>query len=95
MAPPLTVQAPPRISPATFRAVLERAGSPAAPEADRLYPLFLEAGVDPAGALAFFDQIEIELRSTMLLCGARNLRALRQAPRLVTGELRDWLALDD
>jgi isopentenyl-diphosphate Delta-isomerase len=54
----------------------------------------LESG-GKAGALAFFDQIETELRSTMLLCGARNLRALQKAPRLVSGELRDWLALED
>jgi len=46
-----------------------------------------------AGALAFFDQIELELRSAMLLTGSQNLRALAQAPRLITGELRDWLAL--
>jgi isopentenyl-diphosphate delta-isomerase len=54
----------------------------------------LETG-GKAGALAFFDQIETELRSTMLLCGARNLRELARAPRLIGGELRDWLSLQD
>ena len=48
-----------------------------------------------AGALAFFDQIESELRATMLLTGCQNLRALSKAPRLITGELRDWLSLAD
>ena len=33
-----------------------------------------------------------ELRSVMLLCGARTIEALQQAPRVVTGELRDWIA---
>ena len=45
------------------------------------------------GALAFFDGIEQELRTAMLLTGSRNLRALSQAPRLVTGELAEWLRL--
>ena len=53
----------------------------------------VEAGGKP-GALAFFDQIEAELRAAMLLTGSRNLRALAKAPRLITGELADWLKLD-
>ncbi len=52
----------------------------------------LEGG-GTAGALAFFDQIESELCTAMLLTGCQNLRALAKAPRLVTGELRDWLGL--
>jgi isopentenyl-diphosphate delta-isomerase len=44
------------------------------------------------GALAFFDQVEAELRSAMLLTGSRNLRALAKAPRVVGPELRDWLS---
>jgi isopentenyl-diphosphate delta-isomerase len=43
------------------------------------------------GALAFFDQIETELRTAFLLAGARNARELAQAPRIVTGELAEWL----
>jgi isopentenyl-diphosphate Delta-isomerase len=33
-----------------------------------------------------------ELRAVMLLVGAGNLQALRTAPRLIRGELADWLA---
>lgn len=51
----------------------------------------LEAG-GREGALAFFDRIEAELRAAMLLVGARNLAALRKAPRVLRGELADWLA---
>ncbi|HEX6276021.1 MAG TPA: alpha-hydroxy-acid oxidizing protein, partial [Polyangiaceae bacterium] len=50
----------------------------------------LEAGGRDA-ALAFFDGIEAELRAAMLLVGAPNLAALRVAPRVIVGELRDWL----
>jgi isopentenyl-diphosphate delta-isomerase len=46
-----------------------------------------------AGASAFFDQIEAELRAAMLLTGSRNLKALAKAPRIVTGELTEWLKL--
>jgi isopentenyl-diphosphate delta-isomerase len=52
----------------------------------------LETGGKP-GALAFFDQIEAELRAAMLLTGSRNLAALAKAPRLITGELKSWLEL--
>jgi isopentenyl-diphosphate Delta-isomerase len=50
----------------------------------------LETGGREA-ALAFFDGIEAELRAGMLLVGAPNLAALRAAPRIVVGELADWL----
>jgi isopentenyl-diphosphate Delta-isomerase len=52
----------------------------------------LETG-GKSGAIAFFEQIETELRTAMLLTGSRNLAALARAPRLVTGELADWLKL--
>jgi isopentenyl-diphosphate delta-isomerase len=52
----------------------------------------LEAGGE-AGAIAFFDRVEAELRAAMLLTGSRNLAALSKAPRLVTGELAQWLAV--
>jgi isopentenyl-diphosphate delta-isomerase len=52
----------------------------------------VEAG-GRAGGLAFFDRIEAELRAAMLLTGSRNLKALAQAPRIITGELEQWLAL--
>lgn len=47
-----------------------------------------------AGAHRYFDQVEAELRATMLLTGSRDLRALAKAPRLIGGELRDWVELD-
>jgi isopentenyl-diphosphate Delta-isomerase len=54
----------------------------------------LETG-GKAGALAFFDQIEAELRAAMLLTGSRNIAALGKAQKLVTGELKSWLELRD
>jgi isopentenyl-diphosphate delta-isomerase len=44
-----------------------------------------------AGAAAFFDQIEAELTTAMLLTGSRTLADLRNAPRLIVGELAEWL----
>jgi isopentenyl-diphosphate Delta-isomerase len=44
-----------------------------------------------AGALAFLEGIEAELRAVMLLTGSRDVEALRRAPRVVGGELRIWL----
>ncbi|HEY3501055.1 MAG TPA: type 2 isopentenyl-diphosphate Delta-isomerase [Polyangiaceae bacterium] len=44
-----------------------------------------------AGALAFFDRIEAELKTAMLLVGASKLAALREVPRIVGGELAEWL----
>jgi isopentenyl-diphosphate delta-isomerase len=44
-----------------------------------------------AETLTFFDQIESELRVAMLLVGAPDLAALKCAPRLIQGELAEWL----
>jgi isopentenyl-diphosphate delta-isomerase len=44
-----------------------------------------------AGAVEFFSTLETELRMAMLLTGSKDLAALRRAPRIVTGELVDWL----
>ncbi|HEX4337978.1 MAG TPA: type 2 isopentenyl-diphosphate Delta-isomerase [Polyangiaceae bacterium] len=44
-----------------------------------------------AGAAAFFDQVEAELRTAMLLTGSRTLAELERAPRLILGELAEWL----
>jgi isopentenyl-diphosphate delta-isomerase len=46
-------------------------------------------GVD--GARAFLHNVETQLRAAMLLTGSKTLDQLRKAPRVVTGELRDWL----
>jgi isopentenyl-diphosphate delta-isomerase len=44
-------------------------------------------------ALELLTGIEDELRAAMLLVGARVPADLRQVPRVIVGELRDWLAL--
>ena len=43
--------------------------------------------------VAFLAGIERELRTALLLIGAGSVAAAHQAPRLLTGELRDWQAL--
>jgi isopentenyl-diphosphate delta-isomerase len=50
----------------------------------------LVSGGRPA-AEALLDQIEAELRATMLLVGAGSLASLRSAPRIVVGELVAWV----
>jgi isopentenyl-diphosphate Delta-isomerase len=44
-----------------------------------------------AGCITYFERIETELRTAMLLCGAKSPAALPQAPRLIVGELGEWL----
>ncbi|MBI5514735.1 MAG: type 2 isopentenyl-diphosphate Delta-isomerase [Deltaproteobacteria bacterium] len=39
----------------------------------------------------YLDGVEQELRALLLLTGSRSVEALRRAPRVLTGELRDWL----
>jgi isopentenyl-diphosphate delta-isomerase len=46
-----------------------------------------------AGAEAFLERVERELSTVMLLTGSRTLANLERAPRVVRGELNDWLAL--
>jgi isopentenyl-diphosphate delta-isomerase len=65
-------------------------GASCAGIARHVYQAFLGGGTD--GARSFLLRIERELRSVMLLCGAKTIEELQQAPRIVTGELRDWLA---
>jgi isopentenyl-diphosphate delta-isomerase len=50
----------------------------------------LEAG-GPAAVHELFDQIETELRMTMLLVGAADLRQLGRVPRVIVGELAEWI----
>ena len=45
----------------------------------------------PAEARALLDAVEAELRAVMLLTRCANVSALRTAPRVVTGQLREWL----
>ena len=45
----------------------------------------------PEGAHAFFARVEAELRAAMLLTGSADLGALRRAPRVVGGDLRQWI----
>lgn len=45
-----------------------------------------------AGALAYVDRVLAELRAAMVLTGSANVAALARAPRVVTGELSQWLA---
>ncbi len=47
-----------------------------------------------AGAERVLRRVLSGLRSVMLLTGCRDLAALRRAPRMVTGPLRDWLQRD-
>lgn len=50
----------------------------------------LESG-GRAGALAFFDAVERELLTAMLLTGSKDVAALRAAPKIIAGELALWL----
>lgn len=44
-----------------------------------------------AGALDFLTGVENELRMALVLTGSANAAALRSAPRVVVGELAEWL----
>jgi isopentenyl-diphosphate Delta-isomerase len=46
-----------------------------------------------SAAEAYLDRVERELSTVMLLTGSRTLRDLEQAPRIIQGDLKDWLAL--
>ena len=54
-----------------------------------VYQAFLDGGKQ--GALAFLDGVEQELKAVMLLSGAGDIEALKSVPRVLTGELRDWV----
>jgi isopentenyl-diphosphate delta-isomerase len=44
-----------------------------------------------AGAIRFLRTVETELRAAMVLTGSNNLDELRVAPKVCSGELREWL----
>lgn len=64
-------------------------GASCAGIARSVFQAYLEGGID--GARAFLSQIERELRAVMLLCGAKTIEDLQHAPRIISGELRDWI----
>jgi isopentenyl-diphosphate delta-isomerase len=63
-------------------------GAAAAGIARHVYRAYVDGGRD--GAAALLDGVERELRAVMLLTGSRTLDDLRRAPRVITGELREW-----
>ncbi len=46
----------------------------------------------PEGAEQYLDGVEQTLRAVMVLVGAKDLAALRAAPKFLVGELAQWLA---
>jgi len=46
----------------------------------------------PDGASGYLDRVENEIRTAMLLTGAADVPALRRVPRVLTGELREWIS---
>ncbi|MGA2448057.1 MAG: type 2 isopentenyl-diphosphate Delta-isomerase [Polyangiaceae bacterium] len=46
----------------------------------------------PAGAVAYLERIETELRAVMLLTGCRTLSDLRRTPRIIAGPLEAWMS---
>lgn len=49
-----------------------------------------ESGLE--GAVGYIEGLQRELRAVMLLVGAADVAELQRAPRVYTGELREWLA---
>ncbi len=45
-----------------------------------------------AGAIAYLEGVENELRAAMLLTGSADVGALRRTPRVIVGELGQWLS---
>ena len=68
-------------------------GATAGGFARNVFIAFTEGGREAAEA--YLNRVENQIRSIMLLVGAPNIDALRKAPRMLTGELRDWMALAD
>jgi isopentenyl-diphosphate delta-isomerase len=49
-----------------------------------------EGGRD--GAIVFLNRLVDGIRAAAMLCGVARARDLARAPRVITGELRDWIA---
>jgi len=65
-------------------------GATAGGIARNVYKALHEHGV--AGAEEFLEGVEQQLRAVMLLTGSKTIADLRSAPRMITGELAEWLA---
>ncbi|QQR90913.1 MAG: type 2 isopentenyl-diphosphate Delta-isomerase [Myxococcales bacterium] len=50
---------------------------------------YQQGGIDAVEQ--FLEQVQMQLRATMLLCGARTIAELQSAPKVILGELRDWI----
>ena len=44
-----------------------------------------------AAAVSFLEAVEAEIRAALLLTGSRDLAAFRRSPKVVVGELGQWL----
>jgi isopentenyl-diphosphate delta-isomerase len=65
-------------------------GATAAGVARPVLQAFEQGGAD--AVVRLLQNVEQQLRAIMLLCGAGNIKALQTAPKVITGELREWLA---
>ena len=47
---------------------------------------------DIEGAGSYLDTHIYELKTAMLLCGAANVKELRSVPKIITGNLKEWIS---
>lgn len=93
------------VAPAQFRTVIATGGISSGLDAARALMLGANAvgiarpvlqALEQGGreqAIELLSSIERELKTALLLIGARDVASARQAPRLMTGELLQWAAL--